>query len=146
MVKTMIQVALVLMLLLTGCAQQATGPQIKIENSWARPSSGADMNGAIYLHITNDGNEADTLLSADSPSAQAAEVHESMVDDKGVMRMEPRESIEIPAGGEVAFQPGGLHIMLVELKQPLSVDDEVQLTLRFEKAGEIQLRVKVREP
>jgi copper(I)-binding protein len=59
--------------------------------------------------------------------------------------MKSRENIEIPANGEVEFKPGGLHIMLVELKQPLAVGDEVQLTLRFEKAGEIQLIVKVKE-
>lgn len=133
-------------LVLTGCAQQSTGPQIKIEDAWARPSAGAEMNGAIYFRIVNDGKEADKLISADTPSAQAAEVHESMADDNGVMSMKPRENVEVSAGEEVEFKPGGLHIMLVNLKQPLTVGDEVQLTLHFEKAGEIQLNVKVREP
>jgi copper(I)-binding protein len=133
-------------LVLTGCAQQSTGPQIKIEDAWARPSAGADMNGAIYFRIVNDGKEADKLISADTPSAQAAEVHESMADDNGVMSMKPRENVEVSAGEEVEFKPGGLHIMLVDLKQPLTAGDEVQLTLHFEKAGEIQLNVKVREP
>ncbi len=133
-------------LVLTGCAQQSTGPQIKIEDAWARPSAGADVNGAIYFRIVNDGKETDKLISADTPSAQAAEVHESMADNNGVMSMKPRENVEVPAGEEVEFKPGGLHIMLVNLKQPLTVGDEVQLTLHFEKAGEIQLNVKVREP
>lgn len=133
-------------LVLTGCAQQSTGPQIKIEDAWARPSAGADMNGAIYFRIVNDGKEADKLLSADTPSAKAAEAHESMADDNGVMSMKPREIVQVPAGGEVEFKPGGLHLMLVDLKQPLAVGDEVSLTLRFEKAGEIVLNVKVGEP
>ena len=144
--KAIVIFSLCAILALTGCAQQATGPQIKIEDAWARPSVGAEMNGAIYFRIVNDGKEADTLLSAGTPSAQAAEVHESMADDNGVMSMKPREIIEIPAGGEVEFKPGGLHVMLVMIKQPLAVGDEVQLTLRFEKTGEIQLNVKVREP
>lgn len=139
-------ISLSAILVLTGCAQQSTGPQIKIEDAWARPSAGADMNGAIYFRIVNDGKEADKLISADTPSAQAAEVHESMADDNGVMSMKPRENVEVSAGGEVEFKPGGLHIMLVDLKQPLAVGDEVTLTLRFEKAGEIVLNVKVREP
>jgi copper(I)-binding protein len=145
MANTMIWVALVLTLVLTSCAQQATGPQIKIDDAWARPSSGGEMNDAIYFRIENVGNEADTLLSSDTPSAQAAEVHESMADVNGIMRMKPRKNIEISSGGEVVFQPGGLHIMLVGLNQPLTVGDEVQLTLRFEKAGEIPLNVEVRE-
>jgi len=133
-------------LVLTGCAQQSTGPQIKIEDTWARPSAGADMNGAIYFRIVNDGKEDDKLLSADTPSAKAAEVHESMTNDNGVMSMKPRENVQVPLGGKVEFKPGGLHIMLVDLKQPLAVGDEVSLTLRFEKAGEIVLNVKVGEP
>ncbi|PKN82011.1 MAG: hypothetical protein CVU46_18390 [Chloroflexi bacterium HGW-Chloroflexi-8] len=143
--KTIVVLSLVTILAIAGCAPQANGPEIEIKDAWARPSAGVDMNGAIYFRIVNGGNEADTLLSADTPAAKAAEVHESMADDNGVMSMKPRENIEIPASGEVEFKPGGLHIMLVELKQPLAVGDEVQLTLRFEKAGEIQLIVKVKE-
>lgn len=146
MLKIFAILSLSVILVLTGCAQQSTGPQIKIEDAWARPSAGADMNGAIYFRIVNDGKEADKLISAGTPSAQAAEVHESMADDNGVMSMKPRENVEISADGEVEFKPGGLHIMLVDLKQPLVVGDEVSLTLRFEKAGEIVLNVKVREP
>ncbi len=144
--KSIAVLSLVIILALVGCAPQTKGPEIKIEDAWARPSAGDVMNGAIYFRIVIAGNEADTLLSADTPSAQAAEVHESMSDDNGVMSMKSRENIKIPAGGEVEFKPGGLHIMLVELKQPLAVGDEVQLALRFEKTGVIQLNVKVREP
>ncbi|MAT42716.1 MAG: hypothetical protein CL609_10265 [Anaerolineaceae bacterium] len=146
MLKIFAILSLSAILVLTGCAQQSTGLQIKIEDAWARPSAGVDMNGAIYFQIVNDGKEADKLISAYTPSAQAAEVHESMADDNGVMSMTPRENVEVSAGGEVEFKPGGLHIMLVDLKQPLAVGDEVSLTLRFEKAGEIVLNVKVREP
>lgn len=143
--KTIIISSLMIALVLTGCVQQATGLQIKIEDAWARPAVAAKMNGAIYFRIVNGGNEADTLLSVATPSAKAAEVHESMTDNNGVMSMKPRENIKILPGGEVKFKPGGLHIMLVELNQPLVVGDEVQLTLRFEKAGEILLNIKVRE-
>jgi len=144
--KTIVVLSLVAILFLTGCAPQAKGPDIKIQDAWARPSAGADMNGAIYFRIVNDGKEADLLLSVETPSAHAAEVHESMSDDNGVMSMQPRDNVEIPAGGEVEFKPGSLHIMLVDLRKPLAVGDEVALTLRFEKAGEIVLNVKVREP
>lgn len=144
--KTIVVLSSVAILFLAGCAPQAKGPKITIQDAWARPSAGADMNGAIYFRIVNDGKEADKLISADTPSAQAAEVHESMADDNGVMSMKPRENVEVSAGGEVEFKPGGLHVMLVDLKQPLAVGDEVSLTLRFEKAGEIVLNVKVREP
>jgi copper(I)-binding protein len=52
-------------------------------------------------------------------------------------------AIEIPAGGKVALTPGGLHIMLVGLKAPLATGRSFPLVLRFEKAGEVKVEVKV---
>jgi copper(I)-binding protein len=70
--KTIVVLSSVAILFLAGCAPQAKGPKITIQDAWARPSAGADMNGAIYFRIVNDGKEADKLISADTPSAQAA--------------------------------------------------------------------------
>lgn len=146
MKTTVITFLLVLILALASCAPQSSGPQIKIEDAWARPSAGEGASGAIYFRIVNAGKETDTLLGAETPSAQAAEVHESMMDDNGVMSMKPRENISIPGGEEVEFKPGGLHIMLIDLEKPLAVGDKVPLTLRFEQTGEIVLNVEVKEP
>ena len=66
--------------------------------------------------------------------------------DNAVMVMVPRENVPVNAGGQVAFQPGGLHVMLVGLQQDLQPGDHFTITLNFEKAGPVNLDVAVREP
>lgn len=68
-----------------------------------------------------------------------------MGDDMGAMTMRPVEAIDLPAGEAVALEPGGLHIMLIDLVEPLEVGDEVDLTLTFEEAGEQPVTAEVRE-
>lgn len=63
-----------------------------------------------------------------------------------MMMMEPQEAVEIPAGENVQFQPGGLHVMLVGLKNDLKVGDTLKVTLKFETAGEITVEAEVKEP
>ncbi len=133
-------------LILTACAQRPAGPQIKVEDAWARPVSAVGDNGAIYLRLVNTGNEADALLGGESTVAKAVELHETMEMQGDVMSMGPVSSVEVPARGEVELKPGGIHLMLVELKQPLAVGDKVSITLRLEKSGEMPLDVEVREP
>ena len=72
-----------------------------------------------------------------------AEMHE-MAMDGSVMRMRQVDAIDLPAGQAVELKPGGLHIMLMDLKAPLKAGDTVPLTLRFEKAGEHTVQVPVR--
>lgn len=74
------------------------------------------QNGAIYFVVENGTNEDDTLLSAYTDIASSAEIHMSMMDDQSVMSMQMQEAVQIPAGDSVTFKPGGLHIMLVDLK------------------------------
>lgn len=85
----------------------------------------------------------DVLQSASSPVAGVVELH-THLHDNGVMRMRQVPEIVIPAQQKVALQPGGLHIMLIDLKAPLKVGDTVPLTLRFETAGSVQLDVPVK--
>lgn len=64
----------------------------------------------------------------------------------GAMKMRPVESVPLPAGGTVEFKPGGLHVMLLELKRDLKAGDAFAVTLKFEKAGPQTVQVTVREP
>ena len=63
-----------------------------------------------------------------------------------VMRMRQVDAIELPPGATVELKPGGMHLMLMGLKQPLKADDKVPLTLRFEKAGEVTVQMSVEAP
>ena len=139
---------LLTMLVLAACNPSPAG--ITVIDAWARPSpvvemeSMEGMNGGVYLTIRNDGDQADRLLGAESPVARVVEIHETTMEGD-VMAMRPVEAIEIPAGGEVSLEPGGYHIMLIDLQQPLAAGDSVELTLIFEQAGRITVTAEVRE-
>lgn len=86
--------------------------------------------GAAYLRIHNTGERDKTLVAAFSPAADAVELH-THIDDAGVLRMRQVREIVVPAGSEVAFKPGGYHVMLIGLPLPLLAGDKVVITLGF---------------
>ncbi|MBI5933313.1 MAG: copper chaperone PCu(A)C [Chloroflexi bacterium] len=134
-------------LALSACAPKAGGAQIRVEDAWGRPSPAAASAGAFYMTIYNDGSEADTLLSATSPACMMAELHESYMMDNGAMGMRPVEggSIEIPAGGSAELKVGGLHVMCMDKMADFKTGDTYQITLKFEKAGEIVVDVEIKD-
>ncbi len=134
---------LVLVLSLTACS--SGGDELSINDAWARPGQ-ADGNTAIYFLIDNTGGEADKLLSAHTDVAGDTQLHMSMMDDAGTMKMNEQENIPVGAGETVELKPGGLHVMLIKLTKDLSAGDTVALTLTFENAGEMSLEVPVQEP
>lgn len=135
-------VALLLATLLVGACGN-TG-EFKVMDAWARPAASGD-NGAVYFIISNATDADDRLLSASTDVASAAEVHMSMMDSNGVMTMQMQEAVPIPAQQEVIFKPGGLHVMLVGLRQDLNIGDTISLTLNFEAGGSITVQAPVEE-
>jgi len=86
----------------------------------------------------------DRLLSGSTEAAKKVEIHEMAVID-GVMTMRPvQQGLAIGAGQAVRFAPGGLHLMLVGLTAPLKQGDLIQLSLKFENAGEIMVPFEVK--
>ena len=86
--------------------------------------------GAAYLRMRNVGDRDMTLVAAFSPAADAVELHMHS-EDAGVLRMRQVREIVVPAGSEVAFKPGGYHVMLIGLPLPLLAGDKVAIMLRF---------------
>jgi hypothetical protein len=119
----------------------ARAGDLAVQQPWTR-AAGQGATGAGFMAISNRGGAADRLLSASSPAARAIELH-SMVRDGEVMRMRPVEAVEIRAGQTVTLRPGGLHLMLIGLSQPLRQGETVPVTLRFERAGEVQVALPV---
>ncbi|WP_173932533.1 DUF1775 domain-containing protein [Chelativorans sp. Marseille-P2723] len=117
---------------------------IGITNHWARAMLPGQPTAGAYMTIENYGQEADRLVSAASPAAGKVEIHTmEVVDD--VMVMRPVEGgLEIPANGSVALEPGGLHLMLMDVAEPFVEGGEVPVTLVFEKTGEVELSLPVR--
>lgn len=141
---------------------------VSIEGAWARASAEGQTTGAIYFEVTAD--DDDMLLAAAVPAsvAASAELHEvvtadhAMDDDGGtgddhgideigdqvetamVMRQRA-EGMALPAGDTVVLEPGGAHVMLVDLVEPLEVGDEFELTLDFLDADDVTATVEVAE-
>ncbi|MGA1074407.1 MAG: copper chaperone PCu(A)C [Ilumatobacteraceae bacterium] len=144
---------------------------ITIDGAWARPSATGQTTGAVYFRITSEID--DRILAASVPASVAAtaEVHEvvmadmsgemsgdmddmsgemsgDMDDMSGEMQMtmqEMTDGLALPAGETVVLEPGGYHIMLLDLAEPLEVGDEVELTLDLGTADDITLTVEVAE-
>lgn len=117
---------------------------VKIADGWVRAPPRGAPTAAAYLTLTNPGRAPDRLLGATTPAAENAGVH-SMSMVGGVMRMRALDAgLPLPGGASVRLQPGGDHLMLTGLKQPLTVGSRVALTLRFQRAGEVRVSLPVR--
>ena len=133
--------ALMLALSSPVAAQKTEIGQLIINQPWTRATPA--RNGAAYLDVKNVGKTDDRLLGATMPGAARVEIH-GMSTTGGIMRMrEQAQGIAIPAGRSVRLAPGGMHLMLIGLKQPLVQGGRVPLTLRFAKAGETVVSLKV---
>lgn len=118
--------------------------QLTVRDAWSRPASAGD-DGAVYFVIDNATNHDEQLLSASTEVAGAAEFHQSQLDPDGMMSMQPEDSVSIPAGQQVEFKPGEMHLMLIGLKKDLVVGDRIQIALQFKVAGKVTLEALVSE-
>lgn len=158
MVRKSLVFLTVLFIVAACAAPAASGPEIHVEDAWARPalidsdmSEMDDMhdmpmsgtNGAAYFVLMNDGNEADALIGVTSGIADLAEIHQTRIDENNVAQMLPVARVEVPARGTVEFTPGSYHVMLVGLTRDLKVGDTLTLKLQFEKSGEIVVNVPI---
>lgn len=116
---------------------------LTIQQPWVRATpKGATVAGG-YMAIKNEGTAADRLIGGSSTAAARFEVH-SMSMEQGVMRMRPvTGGLEIKPGATVELKPGGLHVMLMDLKGPLEKGQRVKGTLVFEKAGTVPVEYSV---
>jgi len=138
--KRMILLILTGVLLLSAC-----GPEkgIEVHSAWARPA-GQGENGALYFEIRNLSSMPDVLTGASSDAAQTVEIHESKLSGD-VMQMDMISTLPLEPYANVAFEPGGLHIMLVNLKEELKLDDEIEVVLLFKNHQDITVHVVVND-
>jgi hypothetical protein len=133
---------------LTACsfvtASAAPADGITADHAWARATAGGTTTGAAYVTLTG-GAAPDALVSVTTPVAATADVHETLTEN-GVTKMRPAPSLPIPAGKVVTFKPGGYHVMLVGLKQPLAAGQSFPLTLTFAHAAPVTVDVHVQGP
>ncbi|WP_296129779.1 copper chaperone PCu(A)C [Pseudomonas sp. Ga0074129] len=139
--KTLLIAALLSPSLFANAHDYSVG-NLHIEHPWSRAMPPVAPTAAAYFVVHNKGSEADRLLSASTPVAGKAELHEHIHAD-GLMKMQQVQSVEIPAGGEVKFEPMGYHVMLFNLKQQAKDGERFPLTLTFEKAGAVEVEIAV---
>ncbi len=125
--------------LLMGCG---TG-KIEAHQAWVRAAMKGE-NSAVYFILHNHSSQPDELIGVACDCAQVVELHESVM-EAGAMKMKPVTSIPLASGAEVNFQPGGLHVMLINLSRDLKAGDSIDLVLKFKHTGALTIKVPVRE-
>jgi periplasmic copper chaperone A len=124
-------------------AEDVKAGDLVISQAWSRATPGGAKIGGGYLTIENKGTAPDRLIGGSSDAAGKVEVHE-MAMNNGVMTMRPLDKgLTIEPGKTVKLSPGGLHLMLMDLKAPLKQGDKLPITLEFEKAGKVQVSLDV---
>ena len=159
----------------TAKATTTVAAELEIGDVWARQSPMGTTAGAVYMTITSPVDDALVGASVPTTVAKTTEIHETVAaDDSSMsstteamdesttteamgdttettmggsdnMTMRPVDSIELPAGEAVKLEPGGYHIMLLDLVKPLEVGQSIDVTLTFDKAGEKTVTAEVRE-
>ena len=164
MQRSPVAVLILIGMFLLGACSASGSPKIEITDAWVRaasmskgpePSRAIDqpialhtMGGAVtagYMTINNSGVSSDYLIAAQSDVFGSIELDLSRMNN-GAMQMIPQEKIEVPANGQVKLEPAGYYLMMIGLKRDLAVGDKVDLTLTFEKSGQIKVVAEVRNP
>jgi copper(I)-binding protein len=142
--------------LLFGAACGSSDPvAFAATGAWSRPTPGAATSGVVYLIVTSD--RADEIRGVDVPASVAdhAEMHTTSIDDggglhdhsaddgSGLATMEELDAVPIAAGGSVVFEPGGNHIMLIDLVEPLRRGESFPVTIRFASGRELDVDVAI---
>jgi len=131
-----------MLMLLAGPAFADESP-IHVADAKARPTAPGGT-GVVYMLVMNHGAADDDLTGLSTPIADKAEMHRT-TDMNGMSHMEAVADLPVKANGAVDFGPGGLHVMLMGLKQPLKIGDSFPLTLTFAKAGQVTVTVSVQQ-
>lgn len=120
----------------------AAADKVSVENPYVRLAPPSASTTGAFMVIRNAGDKDVKLVRADNPVSRVTELH-THLNEGGVMKMRPVPAIEIKAGGEAALQPGGLHVMLIDLKAPLKEGDVVPLTLGFDDGSSKKVEARV---
>jgi copper(I)-binding protein len=124
-------------------AEDVKAGDLVISQAWTRATPGGAKTGGGFLTIENKGTAPDKLIGASADGAGKIEVHE-MTMNNGVMTMRPVEGgLAVDPGKTVKLAPGGYHLMMMDLKNPLKKGDKMPLTLEFEKAGKVAVTLDV---
>lgn len=127
-------------------AWSAEGASIAVEAPWSRATPPAAKTGAAYMTLHNSGTAPDRLVAVETPAADGASIHTTVVENNVSSMRAATDGVELPAGGTVTMAPGGTHIMLQGLNKPLVQGEVVSLILVFEQAGRVVVQAPIGPP
>jgi copper(I)-binding protein len=119
--------------------------KVVVEGAWVGEVPPSSPVAAAYMTIKNEGAADDKLLSVTSSIAGSTMIHQTTIDEQSVARMEMVDALVIPAGKSVVLKPGGTHIMLMDLKEPVTGKEKIELDLKFENAGDMKVEAPVKK-
>ncbi len=128
---------------LAGFMASAWAAQVEVVDAWVREAPPNAPMMAGYLTLRNPGREAVVLMDARSPQFKKVEIHRSSIEN-GMARMEKQQKVELPAGGEIRFHPGGYHLMLMYPVKRLRGGDRVRLELILDGGERLEVVAPVR--
>jgi len=121
----------------------AGGEDVFIEDAWSRASIGTSRPGVAYMTLRNTGAEPVVVTGLRTDLAMMPMIHATSTDAKGVTRMSHMEEVEIAAGETVALEPGGMHVMLMDLQRPMVEGESYTLSLDFADGTEASVDVPI---
>ena len=135
--------AVCLLLLFAGRVNAGADNVVQVSDAWVRETVPGQSVGAAYMRIHS--TQRVELVRVHSGAARSAEIHQMSMEN-GLMKMRELKSVGIDAGREVALEPGGTHIMFVDMKRPLRPGEEVTLKLHFRRLDGSAFAMTVRAP
>jgi periplasmic copper chaperone A len=127
---------------LVACLVMAQAPALVVQDAWTRQAPGSDV-AAVYLTLRNPSTKPIVILGVESSVASHAMIHETKTEG-GQSRMRPHEQLVVAPGQTVKLEPGGLHVMLHGLTQPVAVGQSVPLVLLLDGGRKVQVAALVR--
>lgn len=122
----------------------SAGEMVMVDDPYVRAVPPGQPNSASFMSLHNMSDKDIALVGASSSAAEVVELHTHTMED-GMMRMRRVEQIDLPAGEVTSLKPGGLHVMLIGLKQKLVPGEKIGLSLSFDDGSELKVVAPVRK-
>ncbi len=132
-------------LLCSAAAFAGAADTVSVHEPYVRLAPPNAPASAAFMVLRNTGAKDVRLVRADNPASRVTELH-THLNEGGVMKMRPVPAVEIKAGGETVLKPGGLHVMLIDLKAPLKEGEIVPITLGFDDGSSKRVDARVVNP
>jgi hypothetical protein len=132
-------------LVFAGLAQAGASDHVFVVDAYVRLGPPNALATAAYMTLKNTSDTGIRLVKARNPVSRVTELH-THVNENGMMKMRPVASIDIRPGEQAVLQPGGLHVMLIDLTIPLREGDLIPLTLYFDDGSSLQVEARVVPP